>query len=260
MDKITIGNTLLYRGSRVIIDDILLWASNLQIMLLYFECVCEVFQKYRVSFRLDKCDFMKDRVEYVGHDLTSTGNCPVKSKFNMIDDWTLPANGRALHSFTILINSYNHYPPFMEMQLKPMRIKYLRKDIPLMLAWSPQLIELFQDIKQMITSSPLLVSFNPAKPVFLKTDWSASGMAWILMQPDDSPASVAATKMLKGKGTNLFDATMDGPRHLPVRFGSCACLDKEKWLHSFIGEGACRCWGIAQNRTGCVIVRQLKIH
>ena len=261
-DEITIGDTLLYRGSRVIIDDILLWASNLQIVLLYFECVCEVFQKYRVSFRLDKCDFLKDRVEYVGHDLTPTGNCPAKSKFNMIDDWTLPTNGRALHSFTSLINFYNHYPPFMEMRLKPLRLlyrQYLRKDIPLM-AWSPQLIELFQDIKRMITSSPLLVRFNPAKPVFLKTDWSASGMAWILMQPDDSPASVAATHLLKEKGTNLFDATMDGPRLLPVRFGSRACLDKEKWLHSFIGEGACRCCGIAQNRTGCVIVRQLKIH
>jgi len=62
-DDITIGGTLLYRGNRVIIDDILLWASNLQLVLLYFECVCEVFQKYRVSFRLDKCDFLKDRVE-----------------------------------------------------------------------------------------------------------------------------------------------------------------------------------------------------
>ena len=70
-DEITIGGILLYRGSRVIIDDILLWASNLQVVLLYFECVC-------------KCDFLKDRVEYVGHDLTPTGNCPAKSKFKMI--------------------------------------------------------------------------------------------------------------------------------------------------------------------------------
>jgi len=77
----------------------------------------------------------------------------------------------------------------------------------------------------MKTSSPLLVRFNPAKPVFLKTDWSASGMAWILMQPDDSPASIAATRLLKEIGTNEFDATMDGPRLLPVRFGSRACLD-----------------------------------
>ena len=88
-DEITIGGVTLYCGSRVIIDNILLWASNLQVVLVHFKCVCEVFQKYRVSFRLDKCDFIKDRVEYVGHDLTLTGNCPAKSKFKMINDWTL---------------------------------------------------------------------------------------------------------------------------------------------------------------------------
>jgi len=88
--------------------------------------------------------------------------------------------------------------------------KYLRKDIPFM-AWSPQLVQLFQDIKTMITSSPLLARFKPAKPVFLKTDWSTSGMAWILMQPDDSPQSVAATKLLANEGINQFDEAMDGP-------------------------------------------------
>jgi len=96
-DAIIIGGKTLYHGSRVIIDDILLWASNLDIILLYFECVCGIFQKYRVSFRLDKCDFLKDRVEYVGHDLTPKGNCPAQSKFDMIRDWKLPTNSRALH-------------------------------------------------------------------------------------------------------------------------------------------------------------------
>jgi len=100
----------------------------------------------------------------------------------------------------------------------------------------------------MITSSPLLARFNPAKPVFLKTDWSALGMAWILMQPDDSPQSVAATKLLANEGINKFDEKLDGPRLIPVRFGSRACLDKEKWFHSFVGKGACGRWGISQNR------------
>jgi len=137
------------------------------------------------------------------------------------------------------------------MIMKPMRAlyrKYLtRKDI-LLMAWSPHLIQLFQDIKRMITSSPLLVWFNPAKPVFLKTDWSASGVVWI-MQPDHSPSSaVTATKLLREKGTNQFNATMDGPRLFPVRFGSNTFLDKERWFHPFVGEGAYGRWNIAQNQ------------
>ena len=66
-------------GSKVIIDDILLWCSNSILLVLYFSCVCEVFLKYRVSFKLSKCKFMTKRVEYVGHDICPDGNCPAQS-------------------------------------------------------------------------------------------------------------------------------------------------------------------------------------
>ena len=46
-------------GSKTIIDYRLLWCGDKTLILLYFRCVCEVFLKYRVTFRLDKCDFSK---------------------------------------------------------------------------------------------------------------------------------------------------------------------------------------------------------
>eukprot|EP00978_Attheya_sp_CCMP212_P015876 scaffold41044_cov68-Attheya_sp.AAC.1 len=58
-------------GSRVIIDDILLWSTSEDACILMFECVCKVFQKYRVSFHLSKCDFLKSSIEYVGHNMTA---------------------------------------------------------------------------------------------------------------------------------------------------------------------------------------------
>ena len=81
------SSTRLIFSSKTIIDDILLWCSHTDALLLLMECVCKVFRKYRVSFRLKKCDFLKDRVEYVGHDITNEGNCPAQSKFNLINDW-----------------------------------------------------------------------------------------------------------------------------------------------------------------------------
>ena len=39
-------------GSRTIIDNILLWLNCLSTSLLMFECVCKVFMKYRVTFKL----------------------------------------------------------------------------------------------------------------------------------------------------------------------------------------------------------------
>jgi hypothetical protein len=246
-----VGTKTVSTGSKVIIDDILIWSNNLEMILLYFECICRVFVKYRVSFRLDKCEFLKNRVEYVGHDLMPSGNCPAKSKFNLISDWKLPTTGTALHSFVGLVNFYAKYCPFFEVKLKPLRrmIKdWYRTSIPLM-AWSPSLIELFEELKADITSSPVLARFDPSKPTFLKTDWSAEGMGWILMQPSDDEESRPATVTLRETGECLFDlSAKEGPRLRPIAYGSQACTDMEKLFHSFVGEGACGRWAISQNR------------
>ena len=172
---IFLGDDRIYYGSRTIIDDILLWCSNINLVITYFRCVCEVFQKYRVSFKLKKCDFLQERTEYVGYDILSAGNCPASSKFNMITDWKLPIDGPSLHSFIGLINFYHKFCPYLEIRMKPLRKlckKYFRKRIPSP-EWSPKLIQLFEDLKRCITSSPVLARYNPNKPTFLKTDWSA---------------------------------------------------------------------------------------
>ena len=57
--EIYIGKKKIMSGTRIIIDDILLGSSNLCVLFVYLELICKVFRKYLVSFRLDKCDFLK---------------------------------------------------------------------------------------------------------------------------------------------------------------------------------------------------------
>ena len=108
------------------------------------------------------------------------------------------------------------------MRLKPLckLLKtYYRKAVPLV-AWTPYLISLFEELKITITSSPVLARFNPGKPTFLKTDWSAEGIGWILMQPADDAESTKATKTLLKTGECLFDLCKDGARLRPIKFVS----------------------------------------
>jgi hypothetical protein len=70
--------------NRIIIDDILNWCTDPEVLVDLFECICIVFLKYRISFRLDKCEFFVDIFEYVGHDITSDGNSPAQSKYDTI--------------------------------------------------------------------------------------------------------------------------------------------------------------------------------
>ena len=89
--------TIIICNDRIIIDDIF-FSNHIPTLLLLFSCVAQVFTKFRISFKLSKCDFLKDRVEDVGHDLTADGNCPAASKFSLLQDWPLPPHGISLLS------------------------------------------------------------------------------------------------------------------------------------------------------------------
>ena len=68
----------------IIIDENFLYSNHVPTLLHYFSCAAQVFSKYRLSFKLTKCDFLKPRVVFVEHDLTTYGNFPAEFKFELI--------------------------------------------------------------------------------------------------------------------------------------------------------------------------------
>jgi hypothetical protein len=158
-------------------------------MLCYlFECICIFFVKYRVSLHFDKCSFFMQRFEYVGHAITAEGNIPASSKYDMVQEWPLPSTAKSLLSLVSLCSFYQRFVPWFEeaaRELHRMVRQLSKKSIPLP-EWTAPWILLFNTTKTAITSSPVLARFSTKKPTFLKTDWSASGMGFILMQPDGS--------------------------------------------------------------------------
>ena len=238
-------------GTKNIIDDSLFWSTEPMTCLCYFRCVCEIFTKYRLSFNPKKCDFFRQRIEWLGHDLRPDGNSPAQSKFNLIADWVQPTTGSSLASFIGLITFYNRYIPQYEQKAGPLRTlakQFHRRPIPLE-AWTAPLPDLFRELKLAITSDPCLARFDESMPIFLKTDWSKTGMSYILMQPADDEASRAALLLLSDGGTNTFDSLMSGARLRPIRFGSRRCTTRERHFHSFVGEAITGRWAIGQNRT-----------
>ena len=76
----------------------------------------------------------------------------------MINDWLIQNIGPSLYSFIGLDVFYHRYAPYLEMRTKVFRVmvkQYFRTNISMM-AWTPALLEIFQDIKVCITFSPVL--------------------------------------------------------------------------------------------------------
>ena len=237
-------------GSRVIIDDIMLRSTSISLLLLLLECYLRIYLKYRITLNLKKCNFLKKRFEFVGHDILSMGNTTAQSKYDLINDWILPTTGDGLHSFVSLCNFYTKFLPLFEMKVTPLRhlyTKFLHQKIP-PVAWSKDLVCLFNSLKKDLTSEPLLARYDSTKPIFLKTDWSSLGMSFVLMQPGNDKVSDSATKKLLNEGVCDFDVSTNGPRLRPISSGMRKCTDSESHHHNFVGEIATLRWAIAKNK------------
>ena len=157
-----VGSKSHVTGSKVIIDDVILHSTSISLLLLLYECYLRVYIKYRQSFRFDKCRFLSERFEFVGHDITHLGNTTARSKYGLLSQWQLPTTGDGLHSFISLINFYNRFCPLFEVKAKPLRhayTQYLHKVIPLT-EWTPELKQLFEALKIDITSSPIIARYD----------------------------------------------------------------------------------------------------
>jgi hypothetical protein len=235
---------------RMMIDNILNWCTNPDALVDLFEYICIVFLKYRKSFRLDTCIFFKERFEYVGHDITSAGNCPAQSKFDMIQNWPRPTTAKSLLSCISLRSFYQCYAPWFEVGVQEMRrmVRTYSRCAILDEEWTEYRTTLFDSMKTALTSPPLLRRFDSSRPVFLKTDWSAAGMGFVLMQPDGREESTKAMTTLQAREDNAFDSAMSGAHLKPVRFGSRKCNDREEHYHSMVGEATCDRWAFGKLR------------
>jgi hypothetical protein len=114
---------------------------------------------------------------------------------------------------------------------------FSKKSIPLP-EWIARRILFFNTMKTDITSSPVTTRFSTKKTMFLKTDWSASGMGLILMQTDGSKeSSLTMAKLVTGED-KLFDTAITGARLRPICFGFRTCDPNEEHYHSYVGKYA----------------------
>ena len=229
-------------GSRTIIDDVLLWCNSTSVLLLLFECVLQVLVKYRVSLKIEKCHIFSNWFKYVGRDILQTGNTIANSEYKLVHKWKQPGIGDDLRSFVLFYNFYARFILTFQVQCKPLRDIYRRggKSVIPDAAWTSPLSAMFVSLKTSITSSPLLVRFDSTTPLFLKTDWSSTGMGYILMQPDDSADAQVATTKLSDKNECDFDLSLVGSHLRPILFNSRSCTATESHYHGFVGEIVCR--------------------
>ena len=169
----------------VYIDDILITGETEADHLQTLEKVLERLAKAGLRAKKRKCKFMVPSVDYLGYVIDAQGLRPHPDKVVAIQQAPTPLNVTQLKSYLGLLSYYGKFLPNLSTLLAPL-YKLLGKDVPW--EWSSEQEQAFQASKELLTSSKLLVHFNPQLPLLLACDASAYGIGAVLAHkmPDGS--------------------------------------------------------------------------
>ena len=112
---------------------------------------------------------MQQSVTNMGCVISAEGISPTEDKVEAIKKALRPENCTQLRAFPGMINYHGKFTRNLSSILQPLN-QLLQKDQEF--RWSPQCEEHFNKAKESLSSSHVLVHYNPSLPVILESDAS----------------------------------------------------------------------------------------
>ena len=159
------------------IDDILITGCDDSTHLWTLEKVLQRLHSHGVVVKKEKCVFMSESVEYLGHILNSQGMQPTPNKIEAIINAPNPRNVQELRSFLGLMNYYNKFIPHLASILHPLHCLLRKKS---KWEWSEACDKAVERAKRELVSPRVLMHYTPKLPLRLATDASAYGVGAVL--------------------------------------------------------------------------------
>ncbi|GBG88300.1 hypothetical protein CBR_g46867 [Chara braunii] len=165
----------------VYLDDILIFSKSMEEHVKHLEEVLQVLKDAQLHLNLEKSEFGRDSVIYLGHRLSVTGLEPEATKVEVIRNWPQPANVRELRSFLGLASYYQKFVPKFSVIAHPLS-RLTSKNV--VYAWCEKCETAFQALKEALVSHPVLRIADPNLTFVVTTDASQFGIGAVLQQDD----------------------------------------------------------------------------
>ena len=141
------------------------------------ENVLTCLENSGLRLKQQKCSFMLPSVDYLGHTISSEGLQPTKEKIRAITDAPTPTNVAQLRSFLGLVNYYGKFLPQLATTLAPLYSLLQRNS---KWQWTDKQQQAFKAAKDQLSSSKLLVHYNPDRELLLSCDALPYGIGAVL--------------------------------------------------------------------------------
>ena len=154
------------------LDDIIVWSATFDEHLHRLRQVFDRIRKAGLKLKPAKCQFLKKRVTFLGHVVSSQGIETDPEKTRAVDEWPTPENLVELQSFLGLASYYSRFIADFCIIAEPL-YRLSKKGIRFL--WGPEQRRAFEELKHHLTSAPILAypDFSPGAGIFvLDTDAS----------------------------------------------------------------------------------------
>ena len=161
------------------LDDLLIATETLEEHLAILSEVFQIAHTNSLNFRLDKCKFMYEEIDYLGYLIDFRGIQPSPSNVENIVDYPIPRDAKEVHRFLGIASYFRRFVPNFSLIAKPL-YDLTRKDVPFV--FSVKEVETFEELKQHLSSEPLLAIYSPLLPTELHCDASSARFEAMLIQ------------------------------------------------------------------------------
>ena len=168
----------------VYLDDIIILGSSLEEHIQNLEKVFKVLQEANLQVQLDKSEFLKTEVEYLGHVVTPEGVKPNPNKINAIKKFPIPKTQTEIKQFLGLLGYYRRFINNFAKITKPLT-KALKKGEKVNINDS-EYKNSFEQCKQLLINDPILQYPDYDKQFIVTTDASNFAIGAVLSQKFDN--------------------------------------------------------------------------
>lgn len=166
----------------VFMDDINIFSKNLPEHLDLLKRVMRRLAECRLKIKPSKCKFCYSEIDTLGFVINKEGIRPNDRHLEAVRNMPSPKNTDNVHKANGLFSFFHRFMKGYSVYSAP--IRELLKD-NVQFQWNEERESIFRDLKNQLTSAPILAIYNPKRETELHCDACSRGFGAMLLQRQD---------------------------------------------------------------------------